>query len=210
MTESKNVSVKTIAVALIGAGLLAFIGIGLWKAATPAPTPLQGQVDARTIEVAPKIPGRIEKVLVKEGDTVEAGAVMVKISIPEISAKLGQVTAQEQAAQAKARLVEEGARKEKIREAKSMYESTQGALKLAEKTFSRVNALYKEGLVCRLKNSMKPKRPLTPPAGWPAPHKAFMTWRSRDHAKMKSEPQKPWHVRPPRASPKCRVWLPKA
>ena len=147
MTESKNVSVKTIAVALIGAGLLAFIGIGLWKAATPAPTPLQGQVDARTIEVAPKIPGRIEKVLVKEGDTVEAGAVMVKISIPEISAKLGQVTAQEQAAQAKARLVEEGARKEKIREAKSMYESTQGALKLAEKTFSRVNALYKEGLV---------------------------------------------------------------
>ena len=111
MTESKNVSVKTIAVALIGAGLLAFIGIGLWKAATPAPTPLQGQVDARTIEVAPKIPGRIEKVLVKEGDTVEAGAVMVKISIPEISAKLGQVTAQEQAAQAKARLVEEGARK---------------------------------------------------------------------------------------------------
>ena len=88
MTESKNVSVKTIAVALIGAGLLAFIGIGLWKAATPAPTPLQGQVDARTIEVAPKIPGRIEKVLVKEGDTVEAGAVMVKISIPEISAKL--------------------------------------------------------------------------------------------------------------------------
>ena len=49
MTESKNVSIKTIAVALIGAGLLAFIGIGLWKAATPAPTPLQGQVDARTI-----------------------------------------------------------------------------------------------------------------------------------------------------------------
>lgn len=85
MTESKNISVKTIAVALIGAGLLAFIGIGLWKAATPSPTPLQGQVDARTIEVAPKIPGRIEKVLVKEGDTVEAGAVMVKISIPEIS-----------------------------------------------------------------------------------------------------------------------------
>ena len=147
MTESKNVSVKTIAVALVGAGLLAFIGIGLWKAATPAPAPLQGQVDARTIEVAPKIPGRIEKVLVKEGDTVEAGAVMVKIDIPEISAKLGQVTAQEQAAQAKARLVEEGARKEKIREAKSMFESAKGALQLAEKTFSRVNALYKEGLV---------------------------------------------------------------
>lgn len=35
MTESKNISVKTIAVALIGAGLLAFIGIGLWRLPLP-------------------------------------------------------------------------------------------------------------------------------------------------------------------------------
>ena len=152
MSEKKTLSVKAVAAAVIGVGLIAFIGIGLWKAATPAQVPLQGQVDARTIEVAPKIPGRIEEVLVKEGDTVQAGAVMMKIGIPEISAKLGQVTAQEQAAQAKARLVEEGARKEKIREAKSMYESAVGALKLAKKTYARIDTLYKEGLVSAQKH----------------------------------------------------------
>ena len=152
MSEKKTLSVKAVAAAVIGVGLIAFIGIGLWKAATPAQVPLQGQVDARTIEVAPKIPGRIEEVLVKEGDTVQAGAVMMKIGIPEISAKLGQVTAQEQAAQAKERLVEEGARKEKIREAKSMYESAVGALKLAKKTYARIDTLYKEGLVSAQKH----------------------------------------------------------
>lgn len=152
MSEKKTLSAKAVAAAVIGVGLIAFIGIGLWKAATPAQVPLQGQVDARTIEVAPKIPGRIEEVLVKEGDTVQAGAVMMKIGIPEISAKLGQVTAQEQAAQAKARLVEEGARKEKIREAKSMYESAVGALKLAKKTYARIDTLYKEGLVSAQKH----------------------------------------------------------
>lgn len=152
MSESNRNSAKVAFAALAGIGLLAFIGIGLWKAAAPTPAPLQGQVDARTIEVAPKIPGRIEEVLVKEGDTVEAGAVMVRIGIPEISAKLDQVTAQQAAAQAKARLVEEGARKEKIREAQSMYQSALASLELARKTYERVSALYKEGLVSAQKH----------------------------------------------------------
>lgn len=152
MSESNRNSAKVAFAALAGIGLLAFIGIGLWKAASPTPAPLQGQVDARTIEVAPKIPGRIEEVLVKEGDTVDSGAVMVRIGIPEISAKLDQVTAQQAAAQAKARLVEEGARKEKIREAQSMYQSALASLELARKTYDRVSALYKEGLVSAQKH----------------------------------------------------------
>lgn len=147
--------------------------------------------------------------LVKEGDTVEAGAVMVKISIPEISAKLGQVTAQEQAAQAKARLVEEGARKEKIREAKSMYESTQGALKLAEKTFSRVNALYKEGLVSAQKFD-EAKAALDTARG--LAHAAQSVYDmaltgSREDEKRAAEALARQAAS---ASPKCRVWLPKA
>lgn len=152
MSESNRPVAKALVAAAVGAGLLAFIGIGLYKAATPAPAPLQGQVDARTIEVAPKIPGRIEEVLVKEGDMVEAGAVLARIGIPEISAKLNQVKAQQDAADAKARLVEEGAREEKIREARSMYESASGQLKLARKTFERVDSLYKEGLVSSQKH----------------------------------------------------------
>lgn len=152
MSDTKHISGKTVFGALLCAGVLAFIGIGLWKAAEPTASPLQGQVEARTIEVAPKIAGRIEKVLVKEGDTVEAGAVMMEIGIPEISAKLGQVTAQQDAALAQARLVEEGARQEKIREAKSVYEGALGKLKLAQKTFARVDALYKEGLVSAQKH----------------------------------------------------------
>lgn len=152
MSESSRTSVKAAAAALLGIGLLAFIGIGLWKAASPSPAPLQGQVDARTIDVAPKIPGRIDEVLVKEGDTVEAGAVMIRIGIPELSAKLDQATAQQAAAQAQARLVEEGARQEKIREAQSVYQSALASLGLAQKTYARISSLYKDGLVSAQKH----------------------------------------------------------
>lgn len=152
MSESSHTSVKAAAAALLGIGLLAFIGIGLWKAASPNPAPLQGQVDARTIDVAPKIPGRIDEVLIKEGDTVEAGAVMIRIGIPELSAKLDQATAQQAAAQAQARLVEEGARQEKIREAQSVYQSALASLGLAQKTYARISSLYKDGLVSAQKH----------------------------------------------------------
>ena len=152
MSESSRTSVKAAAAALLGIGLLAFIGIGLWKAASPSPAPLQGQVDARTIDVAAKIPGRIDEVLVKEGDTVEAGVVMIRIGIPELSAKLDQATAQQAAAQAQARLVEEGARQEKIREAQSVYQSALASLGLAQKTYARISSLYKDGLVSAQKH----------------------------------------------------------
>lgn len=152
MSDTSRKPVKTIAAVVIAAALAVFIGAGLWKAANPVQPPLQGQAEARTIEVAPKIAGRIEEVLVREGDMVQAGDVLVKISIPELSAKLDEVTAQQQAAQAKARLVEEGARKEKIREARSVYESLRSAHELARKTYARINSLYREGLVSAQKH----------------------------------------------------------
>ena len=55
-------------------------------------------VDARTISAAAKIPGRIGEILVREGDRVEKGAVLARIEIPELEAKLGQVKAQQDAA----------------------------------------------------------------------------------------------------------------
>lgn len=152
MSDTKHVSVKAAAAVALAAALAAFIGFGLWKAAAPTVPPLQGQAEARTIEIAPKIPGRIEEVLVREGDMVEAGAVLAKIGIPELTAKLNQVRAQEDAAQAQARLVEEGAREEKIREAKSMYETARSTLELARKTYDRIHSLYLEGLISAQKH----------------------------------------------------------
>jgi HlyD family secretion protein len=148
MSQSQTQSgfVKPLAL-LVGCALVGFVGVGLWKAGNPVTPPLQRQAEARTIEVAPRIPGRIEAVLVKEGDSVAAGSVLARIEIPELTAKLGQVTAQREAADAKARLVDEGARQEQISAAKAQFDRATSGHELARKTFERVSALYKDGLI---------------------------------------------------------------
>jgi HlyD family secretion protein len=137
---------------LVVAALGALVAAGLWKAAEPVRVPLQGMVDARTISAAAKIPGRIGEILVREGDRVEKGAVLARIEIPELEAKLGQVKAQQDAAQAQSRLVDEGARSEQIAAAKAQYERAAAGSALAAKTYERVHSLFKEGLISAQKD----------------------------------------------------------
>ena len=131
---------------------IAFVLYGLWMAAHPTLPPFQGQMEARVINVSAKISGRIEKVLVKEGDTVKADDVLLEIATPEINAKLGQVKAQSEAAQAKSRLVNEGARSEQVEAAKAQFKRAKAQATLAKKSFARIDSLFKEGLVSAQKH----------------------------------------------------------
>ena len=131
---------------------IAFVLYGLWMASHPTLPPFQGQMEARVINVSAKISGRIDKVLVKEGDTVKADDVLLEIATPEINAKLGQVKAQSEAAQAKSRLVNEGARSEQVEAAKAQFKRAKAQATLAKKSFARVDSLFKEGLVSAQKH----------------------------------------------------------
>ncbi len=143
--------IKKILLALLFIAI-AFVLYGLWIASHPTLPPFQGQMEARVINVAAKISGRIDKVLVKEGDTVKADDVLLEIATPEINAKLGQVKAQSEAAQAKSRLVNDGARSEQIEAAKAQYKRAKAQATLAKKSFARVDSLFKEGLVSAQKH----------------------------------------------------------
>ena len=129
------------------AGIAAFLGWGVWEATHPAPVPLQGMVDARTISVSAKVPGRLAELKVREGDVLKAGDTVAVIAIPEIEAKLAQVKAQERAAQAREDMANTGARVQEKEAARADLERAKAGLALAAKTYSRVNALYKEGLI---------------------------------------------------------------
>lgn len=128
-------------------GIAGFLGWGMWEATHPTPVPLQGMVDARTISVSAKIPGRLSAVNVKEGDLVKVGDSVATIAIPEIEAKLQQVEAQKAAAQAREELAMTGARVQEKEAARADWERARAAMVLAQKTYDRVNALYKEGLI---------------------------------------------------------------
>lgn len=128
-------------------GIAGFLGWGMWEATHPTPVPLQGMVDARTISVSAKIPGRLSAVNVKEGDLVKVGDSVATIAIPEIEAKLQQVEAQKAAAQAREELAMTGARVQEKEAARADWERARAAMVLAQKTYDRVNTLYKEGLI---------------------------------------------------------------
>jgi HlyD family secretion protein len=152
MTQDHTVLVKRMLGVLVVLGVIAFIIYGLYLAARPVVAPLQGQIDARYIDISPKIIGRIAKLHVREGDEVAVGTLLVTLDSPEVQAKVSQAEAARAAAVAKQRLLDTGVRSEEVRTAQANWERAVSAEKLAETTYKRVNALYREGLVSAQRN----------------------------------------------------------
>ncbi|MHC5353387.1 HlyD family secretion protein [Myroides sp. LJL115] len=139
---------KNIINALVGILIIGVVlGVSLWYMAAPDQSYMQGQVDATQINVASKIPGRVEEIFVIEGQDVKKGDVLMQISTPEIDAKLAQAQALEKAAQAVDDKVKAGARKEEVQAAFNMWQQAKTGMDLAKSTYERVQNLYDEKVV---------------------------------------------------------------
>ncbi len=146
--QTKNISpTGKILLLLLVIGLGTFTAWGIWRAAFPPKPPLQGQMEARTLSVASKSPGRIGRLLVQEGDMVSKGQTLVAMRLPEIEARLNAAEAAEHAAQARQSLVDAGPRPQAIAQARAQWQSAQAQADLAFKTYQREAALYKDGLI---------------------------------------------------------------
>lgn len=124
--------------------VVSFIG---WMILKPEPIMLQGQAEANEVRVSGKIPGRIEKFMATEGLTVKKGDTLVVISSPELGAKLMQATSAEDAANAQNQKANKGARAEQIAGAYELWQKAEVGVKLAEKTYNRVQNMFNEGVV---------------------------------------------------------------
>src|ERR1051326_1143172 len=78
-----------------------------------------GTIEARTIHVGSKIGGRIESVLVHEGDRVEAGQTLILLDSAELSAALEQATARVAQARASLEKLQNGYQPEEVEEARA-------------------------------------------------------------------------------------------
>ncbi len=116
-------------------------------ALAPQPEYLQGQIEARRVMVAGKLPGRISEFAVREGDSVSKGAIIAEISSPEVEAKKMQAEGAYKAARAQANKAKNGARSEQISAAKAVMNRAEEAAKLARTTYERVQKLYDEGVL---------------------------------------------------------------
>ncbi|MGX7654203.1 HlyD family secretion protein [Shewanella putrefaciens] len=136
-------------VALVALGLI--LAYGLKLAYSPQPSLLQGQIEAREYNVSSKVPGRVEQVLVRRGDSVAEGDLLFAIHSPELDAKLMQAEGGRDAAKAKQLEANNGARSQEVMAAREQWLKAQSAATLAKTTYTRVENLFNEGVTARQK-----------------------------------------------------------
>jgi multidrug resistance efflux pump len=156
---------------LIGIGMGAVIGCasGCWwlLGARDTELHLQGTVEVQEVRLGSKIGGRVAEVLIREGDLVQAGQMLVRLEEPELTAQREQWLARVQAkraalermrngaraevkaaaeaaaeaAQARYERLKAGSRKEEIRQAEADLKCEEATLAVAERDLQRTNQL---------------------------------------------------------------------
>ncbi len=99
-----NASIKKIIWLLALMALIAVVVLAVWPRLQPDTLPVglasgNGRIEAVEIDVAAKTPGRVDEILVDEGDFVEAGAVLARMDTKALEAQLNQARAQQRQAE---------------------------------------------------------------------------------------------------------------
>ena len=119
----------------------------LVQAFTPEAQVYTAMVEATTIDVSSKIPGRLDSVYVREGDTVQKGQILGRLQSKEINAKVEQARGALQATKAKLSMALNGARPEERQAVKNLYLQAKHQYDLAEKTYRRVQSVYRDSVI---------------------------------------------------------------
>ena len=147
-SRNKSALIKLV-IGIVLVLLLALIAFGLWKSYQPKQVELQGRVEAETIHISTKVPSRIEEIYVHDGEKVQAGQALVRLTSPEVDAKKQQALAALQSAQALQSTAERGSQQENIDSLYANWQSLKAQQQLAQTTYQRGQNLYKEGVISR-------------------------------------------------------------
>ena len=110
-------------------------------------TDLRGKVKYESINLATKVPGRISKILVKEGQVVAKNDTLLLIDSPEIAAKYEQAKGAVQAAQAQLRMAYNGATIEQVKQIDGKLAAAQAQLDFAKASYKRLKNMFQDTLV---------------------------------------------------------------
>ncbi len=112
---------------------------------------IEGQVEGTTVRISGKLPGRVVEFFAEEGDTVHAGDTLVHIHSSLVDAQLTQAEALKEVAVAQNRKVDAGTRSQIIQAAYDLLQQANAAVTITEKTYRRMENLYKEGVMSEQK-----------------------------------------------------------
>ncbi len=110
-----------------------------------------GFVETTVIDVASEVPGKLEKLLVEKGDVVRKGDTLAVFEPKILDAKVKQAEGLKNAAKALMEMAKNGARPQEVEAAKNAYLITKSQFEYAEKTFKRIEKLYKDSVISEQK-----------------------------------------------------------
>ncbi|MBU4131319.1 MAG: efflux RND transporter periplasmic adaptor subunit [Proteobacteria bacterium] len=139
--------IKISALVLFSGAMVGWLCYNFWLAYQPVPVMVQGQIEAQQYNISSKVAGRIDKIMVKKGDRVTKGQLIFTLYSPEIEAKLTQARASRDAADAMSEQAQKGARSQEITAARDRWQQAKAAADLLEKTYQRIENLYRDGVM---------------------------------------------------------------
>jgi multidrug resistance efflux pump len=146
--ERKKLSNRSIfIIVLLLIAVFAAGGLWWWIRAGRVVSTDDARVKGTIVAVSAKVSGRIDKVLVSEGDRVEAGQVIAVLEKHEFEAQVEQAGANLAMAKAKLAAVVAGNRPQEIAQAGAGVSQAAANLDNARKNYERAEALYRQGAI---------------------------------------------------------------
>ena len=108
---------------------------------------IQGKIENEQIAVVSKIPGKIAKLFVKEGDWVQKGDTLAILDIPEVNAKMNQAEGAVISAKAQYKLAVNGATDNQIKQLEAKKQGLKEQYEFAQKSIKRLSNMLKDSLV---------------------------------------------------------------
>jgi HlyD family secretion protein len=128
---------RSVLLLLIGVAAAAFTTAACRGNEDPNIVRLNGRLEAPQVDIAPKVAGRVLNVLVKEGDRIKAGDLLIKLDIGETAIAVDAAKAGVESAEAKYRDLEVGTRPPDIRAAEAQVADRAAAVDLAKRELER-------------------------------------------------------------------------
>lgn len=122
---------------------------GWWGGAGEDQLRLYGNVEIREVQLGFRVGGRIERILVDEGDRVAPGQVLAELDRRPLSDRLASAEARYDSASAAAARDANGSRPQQVSEARAAVASAKAALAEARRQYERRAALAAKGFISR-------------------------------------------------------------
>lgn len=108
---------------------------------------IQGKVEKEQISVVSKVPGKLVKIFVKEGDLVQKGDTLALLDIPEVDAKKSQAEGAVISAKAQYNMAVKGATDNQIKQLEAKQKALKEQYDFAQKSIRRLSNMLKDSLV---------------------------------------------------------------